>query len=117
MVRKSDWETVEMPLQVTHFVIEKDFSKKEMRCIKRGFRPQEMEDKWFLCYSKGKLYCYRSWTGYCIFIIDFSEKGKLHVTANRNPEQWTDNFLVTDDENLVSALLKMLVTQNAIRKD
>lgn len=96
MIKKRDWKTVEMPARVEEFALEKTLTDSEMEYIKAGRRPREMEDKWFMYYENQTLFIHRSWTGYCIYIIDLSENGRLHVTVNRDPEQHKENSLERD---------------------
>ena len=86
--RRGDWKTKLMPRQHETFVLKRSFSDKEMDALRRGNIPQEMEDKWFW-YMKGRtLRAYRSWTGYCIYRIEFKENNENIVTVNRNPDQY-----------------------------
>lgn len=111
MIKKIDWKTVEMPEQIEKFVIEKTLTDIEIEYIKEGHRPQEMEDKWFMYFEDKKLFIHRSWTGYCIYIIDLSEHGKLNVTVNRNPEQYKEDN-VENDKIMVNILINQLIQQN-----
>lgn len=112
MVQKTDWKTIEMPAQTEQFVIEKTFTDTEIDYLKEGHRPQEMEDKWFMYYEDHKLFIHRSWTGYCIYIIDLSESGRLNITVNRNPGQYKEGS-IESDKILVNILINQFVKQNA----
>lgn len=112
MVQKTDWKTIEMPAQTEQFVIEKTFTDTEIDYLKEGHRPQEMEDKWFMYYEDHKLFIHRSWTGYCIYIIDLSESGRLNITVNRNPGQYKESS-IESDRILVNILINQFVKQNA----
>lgn len=112
MVQKSDWRIIEMPAQTEQFVIEKTFTDTEIDFLKEGYRPQEMEDKWFMYYEDHKLFIHRSWTGYCIYIIDLSESGRLSITVNRNPGQYKEGS-IESDRLLVNILINRFVKQNA----
>lgn len=57
----------------------------------------DMNDHWDLLYEKGKIYCYRSWTGYCIFVAQVSRTGHIH------------HVLVCQDKNIYTASLKEAV--------
>lgn len=57
----------------------------------------DMNDHWDLLYEKGKIYCYRSWTGYCIFVAQVSRSGHIH------------HVLVCQDKNIYTASLKEAV--------
>lgn len=110
MVKKSDWKTVEMPESVEKFSVERVFADEEMEDIKEGHKPREMEDKWFMYYENGCLFMHRSWTGFCIYIVDLSEKGKLHVTVNRNPEQYKEKN-IESDKIMLNTLIDRLIKQ------
>lgn len=51
----------------------------------------DMGDHWDLLYEDGKIYCYRSWTGYCIYVADVSPSGHI------------GRVLICQDENQYSA--------------
>jgi len=67
------------------------FSPKEIRQIKPGFRPESMDDKWFIFFEQDRLYIHRSWTGFCIYVVHFEKAGRdcvaCEIHANRNPKQ------------------------------
>lgn len=46
------------------------------------------------------LWAHRSWTGHCIFRIDFKEDNNHIVTVNRNPEQYKCTSIDEDIESL-----------------
>ncbi len=86
--RRGDWKTIPMPDRHDTFVLDRSFSDKEMDALRRGNVPQAMEDKWFWFMEGPTLWAHRSWTGYCIYRIDFGEDGKHTVTVNRDPGQY-----------------------------
>lgn len=51
-------------------------SQEEFERVAQGLVPEEMEDKWFLYFEDGKLYCHRSWNGECIYIVDIVPTGQ-----------------------------------------
>ena len=67
----SSWQV--HPLSEKNATIESDvfYTTEQMSCIRRGFIPRQMEDKWFFYWSHNRLYAHRSWTGYCIFVAYF----------------------------------------------
>ena len=101
---KDDWKTLEMPKEHDEFVLKRSFSKKQIEILRCGHVPQEMEDKWFWYFENGKLYAYRSWTGYCIYIIEFSSDDNHRVTVNRCDEQCTCKSADEDIATLNSLL-------------
>lgn len=101
VARREDWKISPLPEKHVVLEVERVFSAEEMARIRRGFIPAQMEDKWFIFYEDGWLFCHRSWTGYCIFQARFAEAdGGFRVTelrVNRDPSQFTE----TDDSRIV----------------
>ena len=85
---RDDWKTQPMPEQHETFVLKRAFSREEMDVLRCGSVPQAMEDKWFWYMEGSTLWAHRSWTGYCIYQIDFKEDDNHIVTVNRDPEQY-----------------------------
>lgn len=52
-----------------------------------------------------------SWTGYCIYIIDLSENGKLNIIVNRNSEQYKEES-IERDRIMVTILINQLIKKN-----
>ena len=98
--RRSDWKTVLMPEQHETFVLNRTFSDKEMDVLRFGNIPQEMEDKWFWFMEGSTLWAHRSWTGHCIYRIDFKEDNHHVVTVNRDPDQYRCTSIEEDTESL-----------------
>ena len=104
IAEKEDWKTYEMPEQQETFLLDRTFSAQQMATLRHGNIPQEMEDKWFWYMEGDTLYAHRSWTGFCIFRIDFQNSGQHRVTVNRNPEQYTCTSL-EEDKLMLNKLL------------
>ena len=100
VVKKSDWKTLEMPEQHTQFVLHRPFTEHQMQILRCGHIPQEMEDKWFWYMEGSTLYAHRSWTGVCVFRVDFKPDNNHLVTVNRDPEQFESTDLKADAERL-----------------
>ena len=98
--RRNDWKTVPMPEQRDSFILHRSFGDEEMDALRRGSVPQAMEDKWFWYMEDMTLWAYRSWTGYCIYRIDFKEDGHHVVTVNRDPEQYGCTSIEDDKASL-----------------
>ena len=88
IARRGDWKTRDMPERNETFVLHRPFSAEEMAALRRGNIPRAMEDKWFWYMEGSTLWAHRSWTGFCIYRIDFQEDGRHVVTVNRDPEQY-----------------------------
>lgn len=85
---KSDWHTQPMPARRETALLRIAFSPEQLATLVKGWIPREMEDKWFCYYEAGKLHVHRSWTGFCVFILEFRMDTQLHrITLNRQPDQ------------------------------
>ena len=100
IARRNDWKTKPMPEQHETFVLDRSFSGAEMDALRRGNVPQAMEDKWFWYMEGSTLWAHRSWTGHCIYRIDFQEDGHHIVTVNRDPEQYGCTSIEEDLQSL-----------------
>ena len=100
VAHRGDWKTEPMPEQHETFVLTRSFSDAEMGALRRGNVPQAMEDKWFWYMEESTLWAHRSWTGYCIYRIDYQENGHHVVTVNRDPEQYACTSIEEDIESL-----------------
>ena len=99
-VRRDDWKTEPMPEKNDSFVLKRSFSNSEMNALRLGNIPKAMEDKWFWFMEGSTLWAHRSWTGYCIYRIDFKEDNNHIVSVNRDPEQYTCTDIEEDKESL-----------------
>ena len=81
-------------------MLDRSFSDEEMTALRRGNIPQSMEDKWFWYMEGSTLWVHRSWTGYCIFRIDFKDDDRHVVTVNRDPEQYESAVVEADLKSL-----------------
>jgi len=84
-----------MPKAHAAIRVSRRFSAREIEKIKLGFRPPDMDYKWFIFFEQDRLYIHRSWTGYCIYIVRFENEGRDYVAcevqANRNPKQYRES--------------------------
>ena len=87
----------DMPKQREVVTFNRKFTDREVRNLRRGNVPKQMEDKWFFYMKRNRLYAYRSWTGYLIFVIEFDFETGIHkVTINRDPEQYNSQSAEDD---------------------
>ena len=101
---REDWKTEPMPEKHETFMLHRSISDKDMEALRLGNVPQEMEDKWFWSMEGPVLWAHRSWTGFCIYRIEFKEDNNHFVTVNRDPEQ----YLCTDIEEDIKTLNNLL---------
>jgi hypothetical protein len=108
----ASWKTKPLPEQTARLDYQAQFSAQEFDQISTGLIPQEMEDKWFIVLDGRTLKLYRSWSGNCIYQVEFAQEGyHYHVSraiVNRNPAQYleTDN---TYDAQLLNFLIRHLL--------
>ncbi|MCR5813914.1 MAG: hypothetical protein K6G15_05445 [Desulfovibrio sp.] len=100
VAHRGDWKTEPMPEQHETFVLKRSFSAEEMDALRRGNIPQAMEDKWFWYMERSTLFAHRSWTGFCIYQIDFTEDNNHIVTVNRDPKQYRCTSIEEDIDSL-----------------
>jgi ribA/ribD-fused uncharacterized protein len=97
---KNDWKRLDMPRQRDSFILRRSFTARQMDVLRRGHIPQEMEDKWFRFMEGDTLFAHRSWTGTCIYRIDFRTDDHHVVTVNRDPEQYGCTSAAEDAQKL-----------------
>lgn len=80
--------------------------------LRNGFRPEEMEDKWFVFHEKDWLYFHRSWTGFLVFWLKLenTEPGTrvVEVWASRDRTQYRSNG-ADEDAKMLKGLLEYLL--------
>ncbi len=101
---RDDWKTEPMPEQHETFILKRAFSDQEMFALRCGNVPKAMEDKWFWFMEGSTLWAHRSWTGHCIFRVDFKENNNHVVTVNRDPKQYR-SFGIEEDRKSLNNLL------------
>ena len=101
---RNDWTRLDMPEQHDIFIFQRPFTAQQMAALRRGNIPQEMEDKWFWFMEGDTLFAHRSWTGVCIYQIDFKPDNKHVVTVNRDPEQYKCTSTTEDAQQLNNLL-------------
>lgn len=101
IAQQTDWDTKPMPERHEEFILKRDMSMAELEILKKGHIPRAMEDKWFWYYQDGKLYAHRSWTGYCVYImeIDFA-RCEHKVIVNRDDRQYKEKSIEVDRAKL-----------------
>lgn len=94
---KSDWKTLDMPEKTASFSIDISLTEGEFSALQNGHIPCEMEDKWFEYFENNILYIHRSWTGICIYKVQFSTDRRVEeVVVNRDSEQYRETNIERD---------------------
>ena len=100
IAERSDWKRLDMPARHDTFRLHRPFTAAQMAALRRGNIPQEMEDKWFWFMEGDTLFAHRSWTGICIYRVDFQPDQNHLVTVNRDPEQYKCTSVEDDAQSL-----------------
>lgn len=100
VAHRDDWKTEPMPERYDTFVLHRALSDAEMDALRCGNVPQAMEDKWFWYMEGSTLRAHRSWSGYCIYQIDFKEDNNHVVKVNRDPQQYKCTSIEEDIKSL-----------------
>jgi hypothetical protein len=74
---RESWK-IEPPRAMVPFQYRASFSPDEYAILRRGLVPQQMEDKWFILWENDWLSFYRSWTGFCIYQLQFGSNAGRH---------------------------------------
>lgn len=104
IVVKNDWKSLDMPESHETFIFQRPFTVQQMETLRQGHIPQEMEDKWFWFMEGDTLFAHRSWTGFCIYRIDFKPNHHHVVTVNRDPKQYSCTSIDEDAKQLNNLL-------------
>lgn len=115
---KSDWDRCEpLPKQHKEIPCSYKFTAEEHEKLKLGLVPEQMEDKWFIYFENDKLYLHRSWTGFCVYIVEFGTNEKCHqinkITVNRYKEQYSETNDIWDCK-LVIYLINVLLLKKPV---
>ena len=114
LAKPSDWKTESLPVQRTTINLDRTFTTKEMERIQAGLIPEQMEDKWFIYWRENRLFFHRSWTGYCIYMVQFSNIDgsckMVEADVNRDSKQYSETS-DKQDELMISYLIDALLLQ------
>ena len=95
--KPDSWQREPMPDSVSELDYEATFSKAEFELIARGLIPESMDDKWFVYMEGDRLNVHRSWTGHCIYEVDFEMAGDAHAVLRARVNRDPDQYQATDD--------------------
>jgi hypothetical protein len=70
IAERGSWKTLPVG-SMTPFPYVSSFSQAQYETIRHGLVPVDMDDKWFIFWEADSLFFYRSWTGYCVYRVDF----------------------------------------------
>lgn len=102
-----------MPDATAEAALDRKVSEREYRSLIDGFRPQEMEERWFMYVEEDWIYLHRSWTGFCIFKAKLENRMDGYTITmlgiNRNPDQYKSTNIEADINEFHSVLNSLIV--------
>ena len=108
---KDNWNIEPMPEKHTTIPMDESIPSAAMHIVKYGHIPDAMEDHWFMYCDETTIRCYRSWTGFCIYVAKYEDDGKTcritDLTVNRELEQYS----CTDDKHDVALFMSLLTEE------
>jgi hypothetical protein len=107
---QDSWEILPLPANRISLGFVGTYDDAEAERIRQGFIPQQMEDKWFVYFKEGWLYFHRSWTGACIFGVQFDSQGIRAIDSwiTADPQQPANKDL-DYDRKLLGCLIDALL--------
>ena len=97
-----------MPNVTAEAALDRKVSKREYRSLIKGFKPHDMDERWFMYVEEDWIYLHRSWTGYCVFKakIDTQSDGYMltMLYINRDPDQYKSTNIEADINEFHSVL-------------
>lgn len=103
-----------MPKKTSELPLRMSFTNDEFAQIRRGFVPKSMDDRWFVFFDPitHQLSIHRSWTGFCIYIVQLEPVGNewriKSARVNRNPKQYKQTD-INEDVAVVSWVIDDLL--------
>lgn len=101
---RNSWEVLPMPERTGILDFKASFTPEEFERIGRGRIPGEMEERWFIYLEGDVLSIHRSWTGMCVFQVEFAAEDGRHVArrtvVNRDPDEYGERDDAEDVEML-----------------
>ena len=108
VAKASDWNIHPLPEHYKTLKIDILLDENKSDVIRLGVIPDDMAEKWFCYFDNNILYQHRSWSGYCIDVIEFVAEGNqlraVNAKVNRDASQYTN----TDDAEAVTRITEML---------
>lgn len=114
---ETDWDTLPLPARFAKVVLNRSFSAAEAGRIRIGLIPRQMEDKWFIYWQNHTLFMHRSWTGYCIYEIDFVATPDGITATEARVNRDSSQYECTSDEHdarLALYLIDALLLQKSV---
>lgn len=89
---RDSWQNAPMPDARTLLSFERQFTPAEYQRLSLGLIPEDMDDRWFIFLEDDILYICRSWSGQCLYQLQFEAEGDNYrikeTWANRDETQY-----------------------------
>jgi len=112
------WNHEPMSPEREEIVYREEFTQAEMEQIRLGYIPEVMEEKWFIYMEGDWLYLHRSWTGLCVYMIRFKQKGGgfLVVEAWASRDAKKRNWISSEhDARELASIIHLLLLDEYVR--
>lgn len=116
--RPDDWTTLPLPEKSRFIQLDRVFNREQVSMLRLGVVPEEMEDKWFIYWLGNSLYFHRSWTGFCIYVVELAlaDDGSARIVSvlvNRDREQYSSVGDEQDAEVLETIIDVLLLREES----
>jgi hypothetical protein len=115
---RGSWKIVSLPSARADLSFAAAYTLEEFEHIRRGVRPREMEDKWFVFFEEPWLFFHRSWTGAGIYGVRFelSDSGAVAVESwvSRDTDQYRETRTDYDRAVLTFLIDALLLKKRAV---
>lgn len=111
---RQSWKNLQpLPARRAKLSLQRAFSEPEIERIRLGLVPERMEDKWFIFLEQDTLYIHRSWTGFCIYQLQFVKQGNRYRTGeafvNRDEAEYGSSSDPYDEKLLLYLIDHLLL--------
>lgn len=92
---QDSWTTHPLPKKHSRLTANWNFTRDEFEQMMQGLIPEVMEEKWFIYHASGWLHFHRSWTGFCIYQVQFQERDSGYtvelILVSRDVDQYRES--------------------------
>lgn len=114
IVTKYDWTCERLSRKSITFPFTMPLNAEETQILKLGFKPTNMEQKWFFYYESGVLNIYRSWTGRCYFRVILNETTGKHIATAYAYEKYEEENLHPKETTICELLRSFIYSEDML---
>lgn len=111
---RSSWKNEPMPSECKAIPYSAEFTGEDFERISGGLIPVDMEDKWFIYLEGNVLNFHRSWTGACVYKVEFAAEGDKRKVVRALARR--DQKDIPYDDAYDAKLLQFLVSNLLLGK-